>query len=213
MAFWQKENPLVRDLQAAFRGVRQINSEKCIDELCRIIDGNLWSGCESREGVPFESFVHWVVSPQPEGLGIADQKSAEFLRTLLLSAGRIAIWAKTLERICNRPGRPQMLAHSDGLRTFYHVSTSSTSTDRMLLRLLRHRADLFAKVANGILSLGEATKAAGWGRRPSGARISIAVLGQAFALLDDAAQWELLDLLWGIASANTRTRFVAARNI
>ena len=211
MVFWRKENSFAHDLQAAFRGVHQINGEKCMDELCRIIDDNLWRGCESREGVQFESFARWVVYPQPEGLGIADQKGAEFLRSLLLRSGRIGTWAKTLEHICNRPGRRQTLAHSEGYTTFYRVSTSSTSTDRMLLRLLRHKPDLFAKVADESMSLGEATKAAGWGRKTCSAPSSLAVFSQAFALLDDRGQLELLELLWGVMAAHTRARFLATR--
>jgi hypothetical protein len=117
MALWHRQNATIRNVQGAFRSVELISCEKCIASLGRIIDEKLWQAYRTRDGIPFESLPQWVAYPQPNGLGVCDQKTAEFLRKMLLDSGRQSTWALILEYISAKPGRPK-LVDDEGFRSF-----------------------------------------------------------------------------------------------
>jgi hypothetical protein len=211
MALWYPHNPTVRDVQAAFKGIGLVSCEKCMEQLGRIIDENLWATYKTTHGVLFGSFPQWVVQTQPEGLGVNNQRSAEFLRKLLIDAGRIGTWALILDYISVKPGRPENLVDDDIFRPFYRVSTASSALDRMLRRLMLERPDLLAQVTSEHVTVRAAALKAGMIKPNSGA-IPIMKMVAGFKRLDSEEQVGLLELLWSHMDLSARQRFRATHD-
>ena len=86
-----------------------------------------------------------AIAPQPYGLGIRNQESAEFLRDRLFDNGDMKIWGDML-MITRPPGNP---GHSDDPIRFYRVTTAATAKDRMQLRLMRQKPEYYEGLCNG----------------------------------------------------------------
>src|SRR4051794_22257518 len=107
----------LRLLQEAFQ--HGVFSEAYVKALSQTITQRLWAKCESKEGIPFETFADWVTYDQPEGLGVNNQMSADFLRKLLLSADLLPVWAEVFRHIRTRPGRPKTIAEGENSTRIY----------------------------------------------------------------------------------------------
>jgi hypothetical protein len=211
MALWHPQNPIVRNLQAAFKNIGLVSSESCTEDVCRTVDEELWRTNKTRNGVPFESFPQWVAYRQPEGLGVSSQKSAEFLRKLLIEAGRVGIWAEILAYICLKQGRPEKLVDDEDFRPYYHVNTASNGYDRLLRHVMVKKPDIYAQVVAGELTVREAARKAGIiAEKPRGATWTIKLMAE-FKACDGDRQVSFLDLLWSHMDVSTRQKFLVTR--
>jgi hypothetical protein len=66
-----------------------------------------------------------------------------------------------MELIDRKPGRPEKLANRQGFVRFYTVLTSTTSRDRLLLKLKPDHPEIFRKVCEGACTVREAGIEAG----------------------------------------------------
>ena len=158
----------VVEVQTAFKDLELVCVEECEKHLTRVIDDELWRSIRKKDGREFASLPHWIVHPQPEGLGARSQRSGEFLRSLLLSAGRVAAWVTILDHIRMKRGAPKKVVEDEDCRPFYQVSKASNAIDRKLIRLRSIAPALFQEVAEGTLSLHAALLKAGISKKKVG---------------------------------------------
>ena len=219
MYAWRRENKVIREVREFLRGLAQLDRERSNANVNLVVDQELWRGSKTRTGEPFSSLPQWVASPEPEGLGVRDQKTARFLRMLLLNAGRLDVWAVILVHVSPGPGRPKTLVGDEDFRPFYRVSTASNAIDRRLHRLFTKEPDVFASVASGAISLAEAEAKIDWATKPSRPAfcalnpVSLDQLIEAFKLLNERGQAEMLDALWECTTARVRSMFTSKQNV
>lgn len=203
------EGIAVQELQNAFANIGLLNSARSAENLHRIITEELWRKCKKKDGSEFQSFPEWVTRALPEGLGLDNQRTAEFLRTLLLDLGRVDIWAQTLEYIRVRRGRPREFVQDDIFRPFYHVSRASNAYDQKICRLRTKAPNIHRLLLAGEIDLDEALTAAGILRRESNLVYRLRRMLAEFKELGSDGQLQVLELLWSHTGSEARADFLA----
>lgn len=202
--------PEVQELQSAFMHVGLTDCGRTLELLEDAIDQQLWRACKRKDGSDFESFPQWAAHPQPEGLGVDNQRSAEFLRTLLFDMGRVATWALVLEYIRVKQGRRANIALDDDFRPFYRISRASNAIDQRLCRLQTKAPDVAQKFRNGDINFDEALKIAGISRKHTSVVQRLRSMLEEFKQLGDEGQVQVLEMLWTHTEPRARTDFLAS---
>jgi hypothetical protein len=202
------ESQEIRELQHAFTHIGLSTGHRASKNLAQVVDRELWRKSKKKDGSDFESFPYWVVHPQPEGLGIDNQPSAEFLRTLFLAFGRVDIWAQVFEHIRVRQGRPKKIVPGDLFQPFYHPSRSSNAIDRRIRRLQIKAPENFELFLAGKLDFDEALNKAGISRKQSSVVHRLRSMLAEFKELSDDGQLQVLELLWSHTGSDARADFL-----
>jgi hypothetical protein len=119
-----------------------------------IVQSEAWRRDVSGEDV-FACFGEFAIAEAPRGLGVRSESAAKLLRNVLFEQCLFGPWTEVLERIARKPGRQPKFANSEGLVRFYTVHTSTTSRDRLLLKLKSNHPDIFKRVCEGTLTVHE----------------------------------------------------------
>lgn len=180
--FLRKPPALVRELQHAFKSV-VFDIPKTRRILGQLVAERSWEQCRDSEGRPFDGMGSWATAPQPHGLGVRNQESAEFLRDRLFDNGDVRIWGDILPTITRPPGNP---GPGDDPIRFYRVTTAATAKDRMLLRLMRLKPENYEGLCNGDFdSIRDAATAAGLISKGGGSQTCLESAAKLFGKLTE----------------------------
>jgi hypothetical protein len=139
----------------------------------------------------FTCFPDFVFAPVPTGLGVRTIKALKLLRHALLEGGYIAEWTEVLESTTRKRGRPANNVLDENSRPIYRVTSATTGTDRILLRLKSRHPEIFAAVCESTYKIKEGGIRAGFIKAKS-PTYGGAFDGARFSELSCAAQAKVL---------------------
>jgi len=160
-------------------------------------------------GALFPSFGEFAIAEVPYGLGLTSTPAARLLRHALFEVGLLGPWTEVLELIARKPGRPEKPANREGFVRFYTVLTSTTSRDRLLLKLKPDHPEIFRKVCEGACTVREAGIEAGLvvAAKRDTLRFGVCDLEGAKRLSDKALA-KLVGEVFGAATLNAQCTFI-----
>jgi hypothetical protein len=134
--------------------------------LHEFIEHERWRDLRSSQGAEYADFGEIAIDLCPFGLGVRDKYSARVLKQALFMHGHAVRWAEVLVHIARARGRPKNRTAGEGFVPFYSLHRSSTSLDRIVLRLhAEGRVDLLAAIGAKCMSAKAAALEAGFTSR------------------------------------------------
>jgi hypothetical protein len=164
------------------------------DVIETIVRDELWRTRRSATGSVFSSWVEFVTSAQPHGLGICTQEAMDEIGVVLHKCRLYGLWRDLLVATTRKRGRPNKnLAISENKIPRFELPRSHGARAKQVMLLAEHHPSIFAELKMRELSLAGAVQKAGLVRQRTRRQLRFGVLDlNAARSLSERAQKRLL---------------------